>query len=135
MNFKATADGNCLYNSCSILLTGREQLHRTLRAAVSLELCLHADYYASHPCINDKIRENPEHHENLIFGLAVSNSAGSKWSAGDETKMLCVIHESVHIKSRTWGSFMTMLAISCCLIENKICIHTYPNCMTMFLMD
>ena len=90
-----------------------------------MELCLHADYYASHPYINDKIRENLEHHENLIFGLAVSISAVSKWSAGDETKTLCVIRESVHnIKSRT-GSFMTMLAISS-VVGLKI-KSVYPN--------
>ena len=131
LNFRATADGNCLYNSCSILLTGQEQLHCTLRAAVSLELCLHADYYASHPYINDKIREDPEHHENLIFGLTVSNSAGSKWSAGDETKTLCVIRESVHnIKSRTWGSFMTMLALSS-VVGLKI-KSVYPNTSDLY---
>ena len=84
-----------------------------------------------HIHINDKIRENPEHHENLIFGLTVSNSAGSKWSAGDETKTLCVICESVHnIKSRTWGSFMTMLALSS-VVGLKI-KSVYPNTSDLY---
>ena len=42
-------NGDCLYNSGSILLMGDESLSRYLRACVSIELCLEEKYYTEHP--------------------------------------------------------------------------------------
>ena len=45
---RVSADGNCLYNSASVVVNGSENLSLTLRALTSIELFLYAEYYASH---------------------------------------------------------------------------------------
>ena len=44
-----TADGNCLYNSASVLANGDESLSNILRLLTAAELYLHSDFYAHHP--------------------------------------------------------------------------------------
>lgn len=46
---KITANGNCLFNSVSVLLVGNEDLAFTLRLLTAAELYLHRDFYANHP--------------------------------------------------------------------------------------
>lgn len=46
---KATADGNCLFNSASILLVGDESASHVLRLLTVVELFLKPQYYANHP--------------------------------------------------------------------------------------
>ena len=46
---KATADGNCLFNSASILLRGDESDSHTIRLLTAVELFLNPQYYANHP--------------------------------------------------------------------------------------
>lgn len=43
------SDGNCLFNSASVLMTGDENLSAPLRLLTATELFLHPDYYAYHP--------------------------------------------------------------------------------------
>ncbi len=43
------SDGNCLFNSGSVLMTGDEHLSAPLRLLTAAELYLHSDYYAHHP--------------------------------------------------------------------------------------
>lgn len=46
---KATGDGDCFYNSASILLIGDESLSPVLRILIAAEIFLHAKFYAKHP--------------------------------------------------------------------------------------
>lgn len=46
---KATGDGDCFYNSASILLIGNESLSPVLRILIAAEIFLHAKFYAKHP--------------------------------------------------------------------------------------
>lgn len=46
---KATADGNCLFNSASIFLVGDESASHVLRLLTVVELFLKPQYYANHP--------------------------------------------------------------------------------------
>jgi hypothetical protein len=45
---KVTADGNCLYNSASVLVTGDQSLSNILRLLTAVELYLHSHFYAHH---------------------------------------------------------------------------------------
>ena len=45
---KATADGNCLFNSASILLVRDESASHMLRLLTAEELFLNPQYYANH---------------------------------------------------------------------------------------
>lgn len=46
---KATSNGNCLYNSASIILNGNEDLSLLLRLLTAVELYKNAPFYATHP--------------------------------------------------------------------------------------
>ena len=46
---KITGNGNCLFNSVSVLLVGNEDLVVTLSLLTAAELYLHQDFYANHP--------------------------------------------------------------------------------------
>lgn len=46
---KATSNGNCLYNSASIILNGNEDLSLLLRLLTAVELYKNAPFYAIHP--------------------------------------------------------------------------------------
>lgn len=46
---KVKSDGNCLFNSGSVLMTGNDHLSVELRLLTAAEIFLHVDYYAHHP--------------------------------------------------------------------------------------
>ena len=46
---KPTSNGNCLYNSASIILNGNEDLSLILRLLTAVELYKNAPFYATHP--------------------------------------------------------------------------------------
>ena len=68
---RSTADGNCLYNSSSILLIGNESLCHVLRLLVAAELFLEADFYANHPYFQQN-NEKTHYSKNTVFALALS---------------------------------------------------------------
>ena len=53
LTFRTSADGNCLYNACSLALSGDEILAVYLRCLTSIELSRNPDYYASHPILHE----------------------------------------------------------------------------------
>ena len=46
---RSTADGNCLFNSVSLFLSGTEDLAIELRLRTCLELAINVDYYKQYP--------------------------------------------------------------------------------------
>ena len=46
---RSSEDLNCLYNLCSLAISGSEDLSHLLRALTSAELFLFSEFYASHP--------------------------------------------------------------------------------------
>ena len=91
MYIRATPDGNCLNNSCSILLCGSEALNPLLRAAVSLELLINAQYYTSHPYLQDKLLKNPSRHENTIYNMSLSLEAVDHISSKANSRMIAIV--------------------------------------------
>jgi len=51
--YKATCDGNCLFNALSILVCGNEQYAGLFRLLTSIELYENAEFYADHPALLD----------------------------------------------------------------------------------
>ena len=51
---RTSADGNCLFNSASLVVTGDESLSTTLRILVCIELFLNAKFYAYHPYLDER---------------------------------------------------------------------------------
>ena len=54
---KATGDVNCLYNSASIILNGREDLSLLLRLLTAIELYKNASFYVTHPNLSEAERD------------------------------------------------------------------------------
>lgn len=53
---RSTGDGNCLFNSASILLVGNESLSLELRLRTVIELATNVEYYSSHPHFQKKLK-------------------------------------------------------------------------------
>ena len=54
---RTTADGNCMFNACSLALIGDESLASCLRPLTSIELYLNAEYYSTHPYIEEVVKK------------------------------------------------------------------------------
>ena len=78
---QATGNGNCLYNSASLILCGNEQRSHYLRVLVAEELYFNAEFYANH-----KIFKVTERHsgipESVLFSVALSKDGDRILTAG-----------------------------------------------------
>lgn len=54
---KATSNGNCLYNSASIIPNGNEDLSLLLRLLTAVELYKNAPFYATHPNLPEAVSD------------------------------------------------------------------------------
>ena len=70
--YRTSADGNCLYNACSLALAGDESLAACLRCLISIELSRNPDYYASHPILHELTKNNAFQNPDNIFYLILS---------------------------------------------------------------
>ena len=57
---QATGNGNCLYNSASLILCGNEQRSHYLRVLVAEELYFNAEFYANHKIFKVTERHSDE---------------------------------------------------------------------------
>ena len=57
---RSTADGNCLFNSCSLSMIGDESLQGALRILTCIELYKNVKHYAYHPRLAEAWQE-PSH--------------------------------------------------------------------------
>ena len=70
---QTTGDGNCLYNSASVLIEGDQSANLILRLLTTVELYLNPDYYAEHSKLADGRSSGFSH--TSIFTLLLSDSA------------------------------------------------------------
>ena len=111
--FRSTGDGNCLFNSCSMLLGGTESLANLLRILSCIELHLNCDQYVEHPLFKDahKRKSFSSSHFNSVFYASIPNSVFDKinkmWSNAD-----CVRETAIQmLDSDTYASFLVVLAL------------------------
>ena len=69
---QTTGDGNCLYNSASVLIEGDQSANLILRLLTTVELYLNPDYYAEHSKLADGRSSGFSH--TSIFTLLLSDS-------------------------------------------------------------
>ena len=108
---RTSADGNCLFNSASLVVTGDESLSTTLRILVCIELFLNAKFYAYHPYLEDAEERSLFDPDNTPFTYALSESSAPTFR--DNDRQSCVKKEAIfmaHIKE--WASFICILALS-----------------------
>ena len=75
---KATGDGNCLFNSASILLVSDESASHMLRLLTAVELFLNPQYYANHPKLTEA-KTSSRFSDTTLFSLLLSDSGQKKF--------------------------------------------------------
>ena len=111
-----TGDGNCLYNSASLLLCGEELRNGCLRLLVAEELYFNAEYYATHE-IFKLTKEGSGIPEDLLFPVALlSDGDGVIANGGNE------VHA---VKAEAIPGCVHMMALAS-VIRRPI-YYLYPN--------
>ena len=77
---KATAKGDCLFNSISILLHGNESLAILLRLLVAGELYFNAQFYCDHDAFKETNRINTDLTLGTLFSIALTKEAMNRFS-------------------------------------------------------
>ena len=65
--YRTTANGNCLFNACSIALVEDESLALHLRSLSCVEMFVHSDFYADHPLLHGHFLKFRELNESSVF--------------------------------------------------------------------
>ena len=86
----AMANGNCLFNSASILLTGNETLSGILRLLTVSELFAHSDFYGTHPQIS-QFSKASGYSPATIFNIFLSDDAATDTYTGNQDNALLAI--------------------------------------------
>ena len=74
--YSTLADGTCLYNACSIALTGKDpRVSAVLQCLSSIELYENAQYYANHPIIQLMHKKEAFTSTKNAFAMCLSDSA------------------------------------------------------------
>ena len=129
---RCRANGNCMYNSASILLMGDESLCNYLRVCVSIELYLEGNYYVQHPHTVSKQLSIPKH-ANYVFSASLSNEATFELQNSHESKLLCIKRQAfINLNSKTakeseWGSLVCLLALSNVVDSQIMSIYPTPG--------
>lgn len=103
----ATADGNCLYFSASIALTGTEVLAHVLRLLVAAELFLEADFYAGHPYFKENLKKC-NYSESTRFAIALSSDYEDVRNRRD----VVVEEAKVTCRNGKWGAMLQIMALT-----------------------
>ena len=86
LNLSSTSpNGNCLYNACSIALTGSENLAAYLRCLTSIEMYENASFYSDHPIINLQHESGAFTSLKNAFAICLSDTALSVFEKHDST--------------------------------------------------
>ena len=117
---KTTADGNCLYFSASISLTGTEALAHVLRLLVAAELYLEADFYVHHPYFKERL-EATNYSKTTLFAIALSTDYENVKNRRDvvlkEAKLTC--------RNGKWGAMLQIMALTS--VVGRPIFEVYPN--------
>ena len=76
--FRSKANGNCLFNSCSISMVGDQSLHGPLRIFSCIELFQNARFYSYHPRLDEawnELNHSDFDSYNSVFGVSISDDA------------------------------------------------------------
>lgn len=85
--YKSTANGNCMFNSCSRLLVGDDSLSSCLRLLTALELATNGEYYAAHPKLEEASRSSATYSASTLFSICLSILGPSNWNKPEDHVM------------------------------------------------
>ena len=122
----ATGNGNCLYNSASLILCGDESRSNSLHLLVASELYFHAEYYATHEVFK-QTAELTEISELVLFPVALTAS-GDKALMDGGTRIDAVKAEAVAIcEDKQWASLINMMALASVIERSVYSLYTEVN--------
>lgn len=138
---KATSNGNCLYNSASIILNGNEDLSLLLRLLTAVELYKNAPFYATHPnlpeaasdcCLPEislfiqflsdwglKVFENTKNRNEAVKGEAIAGCRDS-WMPGQ------LDARTAGCRDKKLSEMIHMMALS--TVIGRLIFPLYPEC-------
>ena len=120
------ADGNCLFNSASILLIGNETFSGILRLLTVAELFANSDFYADHPQIAE-CSQASGYSEWAIFNILLSDDSATKMFAGNPNNASRAIEclAKVSAKPYVFSSQFHILALAS--IIGRPIFSVYPH--------
>ena len=124
MALTVTGDGNCLYNSASLLLCGEELRHGCLGLLVAEELYFNAEYNATHE-IFKLTKEGSGIPRDLLFPVALlSDEDGIIANGGNEVD--AVKAEAIAgYEFKKWGCLAHMMALPS--VIRRLIYSVYPT--------
>ena len=115
------ANGNCLYNACSIAITGNNNdVSVILRCLTSIELFENASYYANHPVIKSQHESGAFTSLKNAFAMCLSDTALSVYENLD-CNAAVVGEAKNNAKNYEFSSMMCLFALASvlgCTIES-----------------
>ena len=124
---KATSNGNCLYNSASIILNGNEDLSLLLRLLTAVELYKNASFYATHPNLPETASDCGLS-EISLFIQCLSES-GLKVFEDTKNRIEAVKGEAIAgCRDKKWSVMMHLMALS--TVIGRPIFSLYPECNT-----
>lgn len=107
---RASGNGNCLYNACSMALIGDESLANCLRALTCIELYVNASYYIDHPHF-DNLEKTGKVSKKSSFMDSLSHQAFDNYVIGDYVSAVYEEAQS-NVGDAQYSSFLCLLALS-----------------------
>ena len=120
--YRASGDGNCLFNAVSISISDDERLADILRMLTCLELFKNAHLYCNHDLFHEILPSGAFRSLNSIFTACLSNFI---FDLGLESNIFSVKKTAAHPSDpKTYAPFLAVLALS-----NVLCrpIHLYTK--------
>ena len=108
---KASADGNCLFNSASILIRGDESANQILRLLTAVELFLNPEHYAQHPKLS-QAKAFSSFSDTTLFSLVLSDN-GQREFEKRGSRVDAVQAEAIETcRLGKWGTFLDLMALA-----------------------
>ena len=121
---QVSGDGNCLYNSASVLMKGDESLNGTLRFLTACELFLNAEFYANHEKLSEANAEC-SYSEKTLFILMLTSAGEKEWQSTRRAVEAVKAEAMSASKDKVWSSLVHLMALST-VIKRPI-FSVYPN--------
>ena len=120
---QTTGDGNCLYNSASVLIEGDQSANLILRLLTAVELYLNPDYYAEHPKVADG--RSSRFSDTTIFTLLLSDSTQKEFERQASRVDAVQAQAIITCKEKKYGTLLNMMALATVL--NQPLMSQYPK--------
>ena len=130
---KTTLNGDCLFNTMSLVMDGTESNTSLLPLLMALELLLNMDFYIQHPRLTS-FSNTDSHHPDTLFSLCLTTNSDQVFhdkSCSREEAILSEAH--VASKSYEWSGFFSFNAEENGMICDLCCAYPSAAGNTEFL--